>query len=479
MRTLSIGRSSSNNIVVADPTVSSQHASLSISSGGEVKIKDLNSKNGTFVNGIRITRETLLTPNDVVKTGNSILNWQKYLHAPKAQNPIPFAGVDLAGVQQKKTIGRNGENDIVLAYNDVSGSHAQLLKKENGDIVLVDTGSTNGTYVNGHKISMQTLRSGDTVLLANKYPLAWDTIYPRPVSFEQSVPSKTKPAKALFIAAAGIAAAAVVVIGILFFPRPWSSEKIYAVYKNSVVMIYGAYNYAINVNGQHIGNYIIDNSGRPVEDEVYEYTGTGFVISRDGRIVTNQHVAAPWVYEEEAEQLKRLASQSFSGNIQVTGQLAYIGFMLNDTYVNSLQDLIECAPQSIKTGASPELDVAIIQTTTKTLPAGITTIVDLNNAALAAKDLAVGTEVYTIGFPAGFVIGSSAQGITSTAQEGKISQERGDIEFGLSATIIGGASGSPVFNQQGKLVGVVNAVFTAADGYSLAIKAKHILDLVK
>jgi pSer/pThr/pTyr-binding forkhead associated (FHA) protein/S1-C subfamily serine protease len=477
MRVLSIGRSSSNNIVVGDPTVSSQHASLSISTGGEVRIKDLNSKNGTFVNGSRITQETLLGPNDVVKTGNSILDWQKYLHAPKVQSPIPMGGLDMAGVQQKKTIGRNGENDIVLAYNDVSGFHAQLLEKENGDIVIADAGSTNGTYVNGHKISTQTLRPGDMVLLANKYPLAWDTIFPRRASSEQ--PPKTKPVKVFFIAAAGIAAAAAVVIGILFFPRPWSSEKIYAVYKNSVVMIYGAYNYEISVNGRSIGNYIINNDGEPEENAVHEYTGTGFVISQDGRIATNQHVAVPWVYEEEAEYLKRLASQSFSGDIQVTGQLAYIGFFLNDTYVNNLQDSIECAPQSIKAGATPELDVAIIQTKTKTLPNNVTTIVDLNRAAVGDKDLAVGTEVYTIGFPAGFAIGATAQGISATAQPGKVTQERGDIEFGLSATIIGGASGSPVFNQQGKLVGVINAVFTAADGYSLAIKAKHVLDLVK
>ncbi len=46
------------------------------------------------------------------------------------------------------TIGRAGQNDIVLANSRVSGTHARVVEGDDG-ITLVDNNSTNGTFVNG------------------------------------------------------------------------------------------------------------------------------------------------------------------------------------------------------------------------------------------------------------------------------------------------------------------------------------------
>lgn len=46
------------------------------------------------------------------------------------------------------SIGRAGQNDIVLANSRVSGTHARIVESESG-ITLVDNNSTNGTFVNG------------------------------------------------------------------------------------------------------------------------------------------------------------------------------------------------------------------------------------------------------------------------------------------------------------------------------------------
>ena len=53
-----IGRAPSNDIVIDDPTVSAQHASLTKSRGG-YRLKDLGSKNGTQINGVLITHAEL------------------------------------------------------------------------------------------------------------------------------------------------------------------------------------------------------------------------------------------------------------------------------------------------------------------------------------------------------------------------------------------------------------------------------------
>ena len=50
-------------------------------------------------------------------------------------------------------IGRKPSNDIILAGQDVSGTHA-CLQVENGRVTLVDLGSTNGTFVNSERVQV-------------------------------------------------------------------------------------------------------------------------------------------------------------------------------------------------------------------------------------------------------------------------------------------------------------------------------------
>ena len=64
-------------------------------------------------------------------------------------------------------IGRDEDNDIALpADKKTSRRHARLLR-EGANYVIEDTGSTNGTFVNGQKVKRQALMSGDTVLVGN------------------------------------------------------------------------------------------------------------------------------------------------------------------------------------------------------------------------------------------------------------------------------------------------------------------------
>jgi pSer/pThr/pTyr-binding forkhead associated (FHA) protein len=504
MRVLKIGRSSSNDIVVKDATVSSQHATLTISDTGEVRLKDLNSKNGTFVNGKRILQETLITAKDIVKAGNSIVDWQKYLNAPKPVRQFPV--IDGAAIKRRKTIGRNSTNDIVVAYNDVSGSHAQLIEKANGDIAIADSGSTNGTYVNGRKISMHILKPGDTVLLANKYPLDWSSIFPKvnqdQYSAQNNAQPKSNKTRTLLIAAAIIV---VVVAGFLFVQKPWktqgvallassralSPEEIYARYKKSVVLIIGAYCYKTSVNGETLGYYSLDYKGDIVaiksDDEDIFYTGTGFIVSNDGKIITNRHVAVPWDYDDDIMAAIKVLEQKKLSNlsryrhlvseVKVEGNLDLIGCFVNDTHVSGLEDLIRCT--FIKTSASKDIDVAVLQVNSKTLPAGVERIVNLNEAAVSDEEFVAGKSVFTIGFPAGFGLGMTDQGIEANNQDGKITQLRGDVEFGHNIAVEHGASGSPVFNQYGNLVGIINAGYERKQGYNMAIKAKYAVELLK
>ena len=66
-------------------------------------------------------------------------------------------------------IGRDGENEIVLAENTVSRRHAQILRDSQGQFTLADLGSANGVYVNGMRVQRAILSAGDEIKIGDNY----------------------------------------------------------------------------------------------------------------------------------------------------------------------------------------------------------------------------------------------------------------------------------------------------------------------
>ncbi|OGV89542.1 hypothetical protein A2Z41_02750, partial [Microgenomates group bacterium RBG_19FT_COMBO_39_10] len=62
------------------------------------------------------------------------------------------------------TIGRVDDNTIKVDNMAVSSHHAKLIR-ENGDYVLIDLNSLNGTFVNGQKISKWILKNNDFITI--------------------------------------------------------------------------------------------------------------------------------------------------------------------------------------------------------------------------------------------------------------------------------------------------------------------------
>ncbi|WP_310599696.1 sigma 54-interacting transcriptional regulator [Desulfobulbus sp.] len=58
------------------------------------------------------------------------------------------------------TIGREGDNDIVLASPQVSRQHASIALREGGDYMLFDHESTNGVWMEGRRVNGVSLRHG-------------------------------------------------------------------------------------------------------------------------------------------------------------------------------------------------------------------------------------------------------------------------------------------------------------------------------
>ena len=73
-------------------------------------------------------------------------------------DPIPLLGPTLV-------VGRRESSDIVLRFPNVSGRHCELVVVD-GYWVVKDLGSSNGTKVNGTRVTEQRLEPGDKLSVA-------------------------------------------------------------------------------------------------------------------------------------------------------------------------------------------------------------------------------------------------------------------------------------------------------------------------
>jgi len=96
--------------------------------------------------------------------------------------PQPFQLVMRAGPTPGKTftlsgneliIGRDINADIVINTAEVSRGHARL-RLEAGGYILEDLGSTNGTFVNGQRLTApRVMRPGETIMLGETVTLVY------------------------------------------------------------------------------------------------------------------------------------------------------------------------------------------------------------------------------------------------------------------------------------------------------------------
>lgn len=81
-------------------------------------------------------------------------------------------------IPREVTIGRAPDNDIQCGANCMTVSNHHALIYSNGNRLMYEDTSTNGTLINNvlvHKSTM-ALRYGDTILLAGRVPLRWEKI---------------------------------------------------------------------------------------------------------------------------------------------------------------------------------------------------------------------------------------------------------------------------------------------------------------
>lgn len=183
-----IGRSGECDIRVVGETVSRIHCAVRRVQTGYM-IED-RSRNGTWINGQRTTNG-LLRDGDVIRIGPHHL--QVELTTARSTGPLPARetgsaplrpvsralrrtpqifvrgleeGVTLCLTTERITIGRRPGSDLRLEGEKVSRDHAEIWR-EGESFWLIDSGSANGTQVNGAPVIRARLASGDQLRIGN------------------------------------------------------------------------------------------------------------------------------------------------------------------------------------------------------------------------------------------------------------------------------------------------------------------------
>ncbi|MCX6368540.1 MAG: FHA domain-containing protein [Armatimonadetes bacterium] len=184
-----VGREGAD-VALPHPTISRRHARFIVSGGNYVTLEDLGSTNGTKVAGqpLPAGSQKALTNGQAIQFGSVKLTIQiPNVPQPERRSlgakdpgraPIAALSGSVSGARLESpsgshtlkaavtTVGRKAGNDIVISTDSfVSGSHAKLVF-ESGRYSVIDIGSTNGTRLNGRKLTAnvpEALASGDTI----------------------------------------------------------------------------------------------------------------------------------------------------------------------------------------------------------------------------------------------------------------------------------------------------------------------------
>jgi len=83
--------------------------------------------------------------------------------------PGPDIGRRIPLLSREYVVGRDAEAGLVVSRSSVSRLHAKLYSDDAGNWWVEDLGSTNGTFVNGERITSTRLDEGDEITIGRTH----------------------------------------------------------------------------------------------------------------------------------------------------------------------------------------------------------------------------------------------------------------------------------------------------------------------
>jgi len=221
-----------------------------------------------------------------------------------------------------------------------------------------------------------------------------------------------------------------------------------------------------------------DGTGPPLQADFF---GTGFLVASDGRLLTNHHVAEPWWADEKLKELIDRGADAFAESYTA--------------YFPGISQGIAAKVDRI----SGHADLATLKLLTPAPRQA--TLLELDDRSEASVS---GDPVVLIGYPTGIEgilaragsditrkVAENAHDVTQvvsqlaaqdfirpTTTQGHIGDVLKDKIVYDAATTVGG-SGGPLFNRDGKVIGVNFAILKDFGGSNLAVPVRYADELMK
>lgn len=300
--------------------------------------------------------------------------------------------------------GRSSDSPIYISDPSVSMRHASL-EWVDGSWYIEDLQSTNGTFVNGQRVSRCVVNDGDSIYLG-KFKLEFENGELRLQGKENSTSVPVTASKFKSLSSNRIVLSVLLVAGLMLTAfamqsKSWFGSGETANATRATVLIVAS-----------------DSSGEDC------WSGSGFVVGDGSMVVTNAHVAAPG---SEDSYLKR----------QCTNLM--VGYTTDDRQ----------APSVFRTAGVLEIserdDLALLKISDP--------LKGIKGLELQKARVAIGDSLTVYGYPA-------LGGDTITVSNGVVSgfdSSGGSELIKISAVINSGNSGGPVIGRDNKVIGVASA----------------------
>lgn len=180
------------------------------------------------------------------------------------------------------------------------------------------------------------------------------------------------------------------------------------------------------------------NSTSSGNSKQYRATGSGFILTSNGVIVTNYHVI------DGAKGIDVLVN--WKGQVHTVNAKVLISDKTNDISLLQIDDRLftkfPALPYAVKTSLQD-----------------------------------VGTSVFALGYPMSDILGEEIK-VTDGIISSKTGYQGDIVTYQISAPIQSGNSGGPLFDKQGNIVGITNAGVPDAQNVGYAIKTSYLKNLI-
>ena len=275
--------------------------------------------------------------------------------------------------------------------------------------------------------------------------------------------------------------------------RSGAAARVVAAAAQSVLLIQGAYGFVdaesgavlrflgLGADGLPLRNQsgdplvAIDGEGPPVEAQ---FLGTAFVVAEDGLLVTNRHVALPWLYDRDAQ---LVIAQGLEPRMhRLIGYLPGVASPFDAGFVLAADDAdlaVLWAPEL--GGRVPSL--ALRSTPSRAgeevivlgYPAGIRALLARSDEALVAELMNQPTMTFW----------EIAKRLAEAGQIGPLASRGIVAQVSPTAVVYDaettrGGSGGPVLDLDGRVIAVTSAVVSEFGGSNIGVPAERGIELI-